>query len=72
MEVTIWQVTTVPGKPGNPGKTGFFKISPVKHWKQCAFQDNVSGKSGKKLFSNNSLEIYFIYSLIHIFVEPII
>ena len=47
----IWKLQydrlPLPGKPGNPGKTGFFKISPGKHWKQCTFQDEVSGKSGK-------------------------
>lgn len=41
------RVATVPGNSGNPGKTGFLKILPVKPWEEYTFQDDVPGKSGK-------------------------
>ena len=66
------RVARVPGKPGSPGKTGFLKILPGKPWKQYTFQDDVPGKPGKKIFGNKSSEIYFIYSCMYVFVQPII
>ena len=53
-------------------KTGFFKILPGKSWKLFNFQGNVLGKSGKKLYIKNSLEIYFMHICLYMFVQVFI
>ena len=44
----LFRVATVSGKPENPRKTSFFKISPGKSLKLYTFCGNVPGKPRKK------------------------